>query len=222
MQDVKVSSNGMVLYVGTQGGGVYRLSYENEAPVIYYMLPSADSTIYMGSNEAFTFEVNAIDLNGESLTFTWQFDNDVLDETSSVYNGNTSSLPQGIHYLQCRISDGTFSKAVEWVLNINSSTKTEDSGLPEEFNLSQNYPNPFNPATLIKFALPGSAKVTLKIYNILGQEVKTLLNDNLNAGYHEAKWDALNLSSGVYIYRIHSVGNDGRSFTKSAKMVLLK
>ncbi|MFC1558709.1 FlgD immunoglobulin-like domain containing protein, partial [candidate division KSB1 bacterium] len=90
----------------------------------------------------------------------------------------------------------------------NSLTKlSEVVNLPSDFKLSQNFPNPFNPITNIRFQLPEASKVTLKIYNILGQEIKTLVNKNMDAGFHSFKWQGTNdrgikVASGVYIYRI--------------------
>jgi len=94
--------------------------------------------------------------------------------------------------------------------------------VPDEFGLRQNYPNPFNPETNISFKLPHSSRVTLKVYNILGQEITTLVNRNMDAGYHNIKWDGRNslgirVASGIYIYRLRA-----GDFTKSLKMVLLK
>ncbi len=94
--------------------------------------------------------------------------------------------------------------------------------IPKSFSLYQNYPNPFNPTTTIKYDLKENAKVTLKIYNSLGQEVRTLVNATQNAGTYSLNWDGKNnagvqVSSGVYIYRIQA-GN----FVKSHKMMLLK
>ncbi|MEJ2051619.1 MAG: T9SS type A sorting domain-containing protein, partial [Calditrichota bacterium] len=79
--------------------------------------------------------------------------------------------------------------------------------IPMDFALMQNYPNPFNPRTTIKYELPERSKVTLKIYNILGQEVVTLLDEEFEPGYYELSWDGRNnfehqVASGVYIYRI--------------------
>jgi len=92
-----------------------------------------------------------------------------------------------------------------------------ESTQPGTYSLSQNYPNPFNPTTNIKFSIEQSGLVSLKVYNILGQEVATLLNKELNAGSYEYNFDASKLTSGVYIYTIHS-GN----FMQTKKMILLK
>ena len=88
---------------------------------------------------------------------------------------------------------------------------------PDNFELSQNYPNPFNPSTTIRYALPFESKVAITIYNLLGQEVATLVNEEKPSGSYEINFDANNLSSGVYIYKIHT-----GSFIKTKKMVLLR
>ena len=91
--------------------------------------------------------------------------------------------------------------------------------LPMEFVLEQNYPNPFNPTTNIEFALPVTENVTLSVYNVLGQRVATLLeNEQMATGRHTLKFDARALSSGVYLYRIDA----GTSYTKTRSMLLLK
>lgn len=92
-----------------------------------------------------------------------------------------------------------------------------EEGIQYSFELSQNYPNPFNPSTTINYSIPVSGMVTLKIYNVLGQEVKTLVNKEQFAGMHTISFDASNLASGVYIYRLSS-GN----FVNTKKMMLLK
>jgi len=92
-----------------------------------------------------------------------------------------------------------------------------DEPLPSSYALNQNYPNPFNPTTEIAFALPSKADVTLKIYNILGQEVTTLVDKAMNAGNHVVQWDASENATGVYFYKI-----EAGDFTETRKMMLLK
>jgi hypothetical protein len=88
---------------------------------------------------------------------------------------------------------------------------------PDKFSLSQNYPNPFNPSTKIKFQLPKSAFVTLKVFDLLGKLVATLVNENKEAGYFELNFDASHLASGVYFYKI-----EAGDFTDVKKMALVK
>lgn len=89
--------------------------------------------------------------------------------------------------------------------------------LPDKFELSQNYPNPFNPQTNIRFELPEASLVILKVYNSIGEDISTLANEELRAGVYEVDFDASNLPSGMYYYRI-TAGN----YTQTKKMVLVK
>ncbi len=89
--------------------------------------------------------------------------------------------------------------------------------IPVAFEVSQNYPNPFNPSTSIKFALPERTHVTLRVYNLLGKEVATLVNGDFSAGRHDVQWNASDVASGVYMYRIQA-GN----FVETRKLTLIK
>ena len=105
-------------------------------------------------------------------------------------------------------------------ITFGGTTGVDDNNneLPEGFSLEQNYPNPFNPSTTIEFSIPFSAEVSLKIYNLLGQEIATLINEKeMSDGDHRISWDAESVSNGTYIYRITA-----GSFSLSKKMVLLK
>jgi hypothetical protein len=95
-----------------------------------------------------------------------------------------------------------------------SSSKT---GIPNQFSLLQNYPNPFNPTTTIKFSVQGNGFTSLKVYNVLGQEVATLISEEMPAGTYTRQWNASALSSGAYFYKLASGSN---SMIK--KMMLLK
>lgn len=92
-----------------------------------------------------------------------------------------------------------------------------ENGLPTSYSLKQNYPNPFNPSTQIAFDLPSASNVELSIYNVLGQEVKTLINQQMEAGSHIITFDGSNLSSGIYFYRLSA-----ENFTATKKMMMLK
>lgn len=94
---------------------------------------------------------------------------------------------------------------------------SEDENRPIEFKLSQNYPNPFNPNTTINYSLSRDAYVKLKVYNLIGQEIVTLIDKEMRAGAHKIYWDAQNISSGVYFYKINAAGN-----SRVLKMVLMK
>ena len=87
----------------------------------------------------------------------------------------------------------------------------------KDVKLFQNHPNPFNPSTTIEFDLPKSSEVTLKVFNVLGEEVTTLVSDRLSAGSFSYEWDASNLASGVYLYRLQA-----GSYVETRKMILMR
>jgi hypothetical protein len=99
---------------------------------------------------------------------------------------------------------------------------TVSEGIPTVFALHENYPNPFNPSTTLRFDLPEVSDMTLTIYNMLGQKVKTFKMQSTPAGYHSITWDATNdlnqqVGAGVYLYQLQA-----KDFVKTRKMVLLK
>lgn len=98
------------------------------------------------------------------------------------------------------------------MLNISGNNE-----IPKVFRLYNSYPNPFNPLTKIKFVIPKSSYVKLIIYDVLGREIKTLVNEKLNAGRYEINWDGSGYPSGVYIYELHT-----SDFVDVKKMMLIK
>ena len=102
--------------------------------------------------------------------------------------------------------------------SVNSTTSVNDEkSIPSTFSLAQNYPNPFNPSTTILYKIPKTGLVSLKVYDILGREIKTLVNEEKPAGSYEVKFDRNRLSSGIYFYRLR-VGEN----SSVKKMILLK
>jgi hypothetical protein len=105
---------------------------------------------------------------------------------------------------------------------VNGDVAVAVKEIPTVFELSQNYPNPFNPSTQIHYSLPQSGMVTLSVYNLLGQEVARLVNnEQKEAGTYTVQWAPRNLASGVYIYRIH-VQTEKESVTSVKRLTLLK
>jgi hypothetical protein len=102
-------------------------------------------------------------------------------------------------------------------LNITSVSDRPTEKVPTEYALGNNYPNPFNPQTTIEFALVERGKVTLTIFDAMGHEIDMLVSKDMPAGYHQVAWDAKNMPSGVYFYRLSING-----FTQMKKMVLMK
>ena len=166
---------------------------------------------------------------------------EALGDYENIY-ANNSNLPKGIHALINReilsagagdnlIAENTFeeidlrqSKINALLKMLNAKNEKEKHlviATPDKFRLSQNFPNPFNPVTTITYDLPNSGFVTLKVYDMLGREVKTLVNQMKTAGYHNAQFNADELASGAYFYRL-SVSGDAGEFTAVRKCVVVK
>jgi hypothetical protein len=104
------------------------------------------------------------------------------------------------------------------LLTITSGTEQVETDVPPTaYALSQNFPNPFNPSTAIQFDIPSEGNATLKVYDIIGQEVAVLVNDNLSAGRYRTTWDASRVASGVYFYRLQA-----KDFVQTRKLLLLR
>jgi hypothetical protein len=111
-------------------------------------------------------------------------------------------------------NDGSFSY---------STVQTAEVAIPKDYALSQNYPNPFNPITKIDYQVPVDAKVIMEVYNIAGQKVIELVNQDQSAGYYTVDFGSSKLSSGVYIYRLAAINKaTGNNFSSIKKMMLLK
>ncbi|MBU2501528.1 T9SS type A sorting domain-containing protein [bacterium] len=162
---------------------------------------------------------------------------------SAVFDGPTSGSTSGTTAADGTVtlaSTGIKKPSGEWCFEItnvthatlgyapgsNVTTRSCESGdvfsaegrrLPTEFGLAQNSPNPFNPMTVIRFNLPRDTQVALRVYNVRGQVVETLVNRTLGAGEHRVTWDAKDSPSGVYFYRIETPG-----FSETRKMIMLK
>ncbi len=140
-------------------------------------------------------------------------------------NGTTTEI-KNYSFVDKGLSAGSYTyrlKQLDYsgMFDFSDAVEVDVSGLTD-FALIQNYPNPFNPATMISFNLTVDSKVSLKIFNLLGQEIVTLLNQDLTAGLHEVNFNAVGLNSGVYFYQLEASGIDGRSFSSVKKMILSK
>lgn len=178
-----------------------------------------DTTILGGKNLIFTYK--AIDAEGDNISYYLQDpkpEGAIIVASTGVFGWKPSNKQAGKWQIVVLASDGVFStpSRIAYVTVI-PDTKVEGEEVPVSFELYQNYPNPFNPTTSIKFALPKESQVKLSVYTILGQEVATLVNSVMSAGYHTVNFDASNLPSGMYIYKI-----DAGSFSQIKKMLLMK
>jgi hypothetical protein len=143
-----------------------------------------------------------------------------------VAGHGTTTEVRNYNFVDQNVASGSYSYRLKQVdfngtFEYSNVIEVEVVGV-KEFTLGQNYPNPFNPSTKINFSLAVDSKVSLKIFDVLGQEVVTLLNGQLAAGSQEVSFDASSLNSGVYFYRIDASGVDGQKFSSTKKMILTK
>jgi len=129
------------------------------------------------------------------------------------YTANLKSMVVGYNYLLAANDSAVWRCPLTYVTNVEKIS-TE---MPTKYSLSQNYPNPFNPSTTIRYQIPKQGIVTLKIYDITGKEIETLVNELQSPGTYEVNWNAGKYSSGVYFYKIES-----ENFTDTKRMLLVK
>ena len=201
--------------------GVGRTGFKvNEYPVLSSF---PDTTIVQNSILELPF--NAYDPEGENLTF-WTESNKT-EVTVTILDTVLHVEPQedwtGVVTISLFATDGQDTSVSSFHLNVVSLTAIENlENLPVKFALYQNYPNPFNSTTTIRFDVPRAENVKIEIFNMLGQKVRTLLNNQLLAGKYRLRWDGLNdqglaVGSGIYFYVFRT-----RSFVRFKRMLLVK
>jgi hypothetical protein len=182
---------------------------------------------HAGSAPAFT------PVNGQEYSLGTQNGDDIVYVGTNTDFSETGMSPNVNYYYTIytyQLNDGTIYNKVSPLTGVNKivdeNTATSVAGTKTavtSFNLNQNYPNPFNPATTISYSVPKSQFVELRIYNLLGQVVTTLVNEHQNAGNYKVNFNASNLASGMYMYSLIASSDDGKSNFKSVKkMMLLK
>ena len=156
------------------------------------------------------------------------WDQIIVNDSSSSEEWTVNSINKNARYVKLTfLSNNQCTWAGLWeaqilgtteITEVNNEQENSKNKAPGEYTLSQNYPNPFNPSTKINFTLIESGKVDLEVYNILGEKVSTLVNQEMSSGPHEVNFNASNLASGIYIYRI----NVNNKFVDTKKMILMK
>ncbi|MDQ3022584.1 MAG: T9SS type A sorting domain-containing protein [Bacteroidota bacterium] len=144
----------------------------------------------------------------------------------SVSGQGTSTAPSNYSFTDRNLASGKYNYRLKQIdLNGNFRyyvlSNEVKIGVPAKFDLPQNYPNPFNPSTNINYDLPFDGTVSIKIFDMAGKEVATIVNEVKTAGYYTINFKASNLSSGVYFYRILADAN-GQNFLSTKKMMLIK
>ncbi len=168
----------------------------------------------------------ATETNNQGFDIERKLANSEFQKIGYVSGYGTSTESHSYTFTDKNISAGNYTyrlKQVDYDGTFEYSNEINvDVTVPLEFALDQNYPNPFNPSTTINFRLATDSKVSLKIFNVLGQEVETLINGNQAAGSHQVEFDASLLNSGVYFYRLEANSSGGNKFVDVKKMILNK
>jgi len=153
-------------------------------------------------------------------------ENNIWTKIGNVTGNGTSTKVNNYKFTDLNLNSGKYNyrlKQIDYNGNIEYFNLSNEVfiGVPDKFELSQNYPNPFNPDTKINYKLPANVNVSIKIFDLSGKEVMTLVNETKAAGYYSVNFSGANLSSGIYFYRISAEGNDN-SFISTKKMTLIK
>ncbi len=197
---------------------------------------STDVTLSGGANDVWIFEIagNLSEANGKKIligsaqakNIFWQVAGQVTIGTTADFKGvilcqTQIAMNSGATLEGRALAQTAVTMDANAVTDPGVATGVRSAVLPKGFTLSQNYPNPFNPSTTIRYSLEKSGMVSLKVYNILGQEVATLVNDRQDAGSYSIPFNTkegnASLASGVYFYRL-----DAGSFVSIKKMILMK
>ncbi len=168
----------------------------------------------------YNFHSRSITLSGSEETLTIPFD--LFLQRDGISSSLNPQLIRKISVVMEKRDNKDLTNFEFEIKNIaflskSGSDKGKGETLPQEFKLTQNYPNPFNPSTMIEYSVANNEFVTLKVYDVLGQEIATLVNELKAPGKYSARFDASSLTSGIYIYRIQS-----ESFSSTRKMILQK
>jgi hypothetical protein len=209
-----LASNSNFIFAGTQGNGVY-VSSDNGSSWVQTSLNNTDmnalalvgNSVFAGSSAPSNFYVSLNDgsdwiLRNEGLGSV------LVDAVCTINNFVFAGTP----------SNGVYRRSLNELVGIQPISNE----IPNQYSLSQNYPNPFNPVTKIRFDIPPAGQTRavdtrLIIYDMLGREISTLVNEQLNPGSYEVEWNASGYPSGVYFYNLRTA-----SFSETRKMILLK
>ncbi len=187
-------------------------------PPVITSLPDTNAYVF----NLYQYQVIAEDNNGDTLTYSlttapyWLS----IDSTNGLIEGGPGVYSVGDTVVTIRVDDGRGRNDTQtYNLHVHPSVgiDSENNYLPQKFVLYQNYPNPFNPVTNIKYQIPELNYVTIKVYDVLGKEVATLVNEDKSVGSYEVEFDATVLPSSIYFYRLQA-----GSFVETKKMGLMK
>ena len=202
-----IATSDIEVYKTTDGGTTWLEQYHDQSP----QYGALTDIFFLNQNEGW-----AVGSHGIIISTT---------NGGNIWNEQISGVPNYLTSVRFTDSqngwvvgkEGMILKAITGNVTEINASDNNDANIPSEFNLFDNYPNPFNPVTTISFQIPKSSFVSLKIYDVIGTEITTLVSENLLGGNYKFDWDAGNLASGIYLYRLQS-----ENFTSTKKMILLR
>jgi len=204
-----------------QSSGFYKLESEFFVPVEL----SSFSAEVSGKDVMLNW-TTATELNNQGFEIERSFDNENFDKIGFVPGFGTTTEMKSYSFRISDVSAGVQYyrlKQIDFDGTTTIYNSVEVSGpVPNTFVLNQNHPNPFNPSTTISFSLPVESNVTIRLFNMLGQEVAQIADGNFQAGSHNIDFSADNLTSGAYIYTLEATGVNGANFKSTKKMLLLR
>ena len=168
----------------------------------------------------------ATELNNSGFQVERSNDNKSFSQVAFVPGYGTTTEPRSYSFTDNSVESGVYYYRLKQIDLDGSYSYSDvvlaDIGFPIEYALGQNYPNPFNPSTIIEFSVPVDANVTMGVYNLVGELVSEIISGDYPAGIHNVDFNAADLTSGIYFYRIDAIGVDGSNYSSVMKMTLLK
>ena len=200
---------------------IFKISLQTEAPLPIELSSFSATTIGSTVKLSWKTETEVNNYGFDVERYALSAERQAWNKIGFVNGNGNSNSPKSYSFVDDKVNAGKYSYRLKQIDNDGqfeySKAIEVDFGAPKKFELSQNYPNPFNPVTTIHFNLPEAGNVKLTLFNILGQEIKTLINEFKESGVHTINFDASELNSGMYIYELES-----GSFVQTRKMTLVK
>ncbi|HEY5533969.1 MAG TPA: T9SS type A sorting domain-containing protein [Ignavibacteria bacterium] len=195
----------------------------NEAPLPVKLISFTSS---VNTNKVRLTWKTATEQNNKGFEIERKYKNENWISAGFINGMGNSNTEQEYKFDDKNLNSGSYNyriKQIDYNGNhqYHNLSETVNVGAPKNFAVSQNYPNPFNPTTKIDFEVPLDSKVNITLFDISGKEIQTLLNEKKSAGYYSVAFNAVNLSSGTYFYRISGENGD-RMFSETKKMTLIK
>jgi Secretion system C-terminal sorting domain len=216
-QKCGIQTNGQIINE-IQRATVKRLPTNNvtgDSLTILTVPPNHQYKIVMNSYAVGQLHFESISSNSNGDVNSNYIDSINISSKSVIYFNEANPYKIEIDTNGDNIIDTTINTYDELITGINNYTNTAQ--IPKNFELFQNYPNPFNPNTTIQYSIPQQSFVTLKMYDLTGRLIKTLVNKEESSGYYHVQFNAENLASGIYFYRLKT-----NNFVETKKLILLK